>query len=79
VLSPQERCTGTLVVLNEKDDGVEKLSGWIENQDNSFLDGLPLFIIWDNRSSDTHSMCVHEYGPFLNGVRQIVNEYSPVG
>jgi hypothetical protein len=76
VLAAQGNHNGILAVLNEKDDGVEKLADWIENPDQTF-DHLPLFIIWDNRPCDSHSMCVHEYAPFENGVRQLVREYKP--
>lgn len=77
VLAAQGNHNGILIVLNDKDDGVEKLADWIENPDGSSLDTIPLFIIWDNRPCDRHSMCVHEYAPFENGVRQLVREYKP--
>lgn len=76
VLAPQGEHTAVLAVLNEKDDGVDKLAEWIENPDDTF-DDVPLFIIWDNRPNDSHSQCVHEYSPFKDGIRQLVREYKP--
>lgn len=76
ILAPQGQHTAVLAVLNEKDNGVDKLAEWIEEPDGAF-DNIPLFIIWDNRPCDSHSMAVHEYAPFDNGIRQLVKEYRP--
>ena len=73
VLAPQGRHNGVLIVLNGND--TDALAEWIEEQDETF-DNLPLFVIWDNRQYHAHSMCVHEYGPFENGIRQLVKEYK---
>lgn len=75
ILSAKGNHNGVLAVLNERDNGVEKLAEWIESPDECF-GHLPLFIIWDNRPCDSHSMCVHEYAPFKNGVRQLMKEYK---
>jgi hypothetical protein len=75
VLVPNGTQNGILVVLNEPDNGAEKLAELIEERD--CFDNQPLFIIWDNRQKDTHSMCVQEYAPFdESGVRQLVAQYG---
>lgn len=71
VLSPPGRHNGLLIVLNEKDDGVEKLASWIEEPHNiEQHNTMPLFVIWDDKQE------IHEYAPFDNGVRQLRKVYE---
>jgi len=71
VLAAPGNHNGLLIVLNEKDDGLEKLTSWIEEEHEvAHYNTLPLFVIWDD------SDVVHEYAPFENGVRQLVKEYD---
>lgn len=71
VIAPPGRHNGLLIVLNEKDDGVEKLASWIEEEHQvEHFNTLPLFIVWDD------GRVVHEYAPFENGVRQLIKEYD---
>lgn len=78
VLTTSESRTASLVKLSSpKDD--ELFASLIENMDGKH-DDFPLFIIWDNEPWDAPSgMCVHEYAPFENGIRQLVREYRSFG
>ena len=79
VLAPIGRATAGLIVLNEKDGGVEKLADWIENENpgenatewaknmNRHLATLPLYVIWDDGRG-----VVQEYSPFRDSVRKLV-------
>lgn len=77
VLTTRESRTAILVNLNATYN--ETFVALIENMDGKH-DDVPLFIVWNNKPWDAPSgMCVHEYAPFENGIRQIVREYRCFG
>lgn len=70
VLSPQGRANALLMVLDEfHQSNVGKLANYIENRKDIHSDSLSLFVIW------TLERKLHEYSPFIDGVRKLVKEY----